>query len=245
MVARSVLALALGWCTSGSVDAQQDADASPAAGEVVQRISGEADVQTDPQSDGSTFYRSGVQRVTTPLPEGYPRPTPPGVVEVKRYPEVRRATYAGEGAGPNGMENSQQAFWPLFQHIQSRDIAMTAPVEIEYRGLEPGNESDDAKVKDWTMSFLYRSQDTGPTESHDRITVDDAEPITVLSTGIAGDATRERIDGALEKLRKTLAEMDDWRSTGEVRVLGYNGPDVPQSERWGEVQVKVEAAGDR
>lgn len=236
MVTRSMLAMALGGAFLIAVEGKAMDDQSPEAGEVIRRISGEVEVQPQRQPDGSTFYRSGVHRVTTPLPDGYPRPTPPGVVEVKRYPEVRRATFDGQGTGPDGMENSRQAFWPLFQHIKSRDIAMTAPVEIEYDGLASEAEPE---VRDWTMSFLYRSKDNGPTESHDRITVGDTQPITVISTGIAGDATREPVEAALEDLRNTLAEMDDWQATGEVRVLGYNGPDVPQSDRWSEVQITV------
>ena len=244
MVARGLLALALGGSLTLAGATSATGEDPPADGQVLQRVSGEAEVESQPQSDGSTFYRSGTQRVTTPLPEGYPRPTPPGVVELKRYPEVRRATFEGEGAGPNGMENSRQAFWPLFQHIKSRDIAMTAPVEIEYQEIQAGKENEGTQTKDWSMSFLYRSKENGPTESHDRITVADTQPITVISTGITGDATREQIERALKTLNQALADLDDWRTTDEVRVLGYNGPDVPQGERWSEVQIKLTTAGE-
>ncbi|QDU56267.1 heme-binding protein [Aeoliella mucimassa] len=239
MWVRTAAVLLLGVVTSFLARAAEpEKDDPPKEGRVIERLSGDSEVEAEPQPDGSTFYRNEVRRVTTPLPEGYPRPTPPEVVEVKSYPEVRRATFAGQGQGqgPNGMKNSATGFWPLFGHIKSRGIAMTAPVEIEYEGLEPG---DDQKIDGWNMAFLYRSKQTGPTESYANITVEDAKPVTVVATGIAGDATREAIDTALQQLQKSLAESTDWQPAGDPRVLGYNGPDVPAAERWSEVQLPV------
>ncbi len=53
------------------------------------------------------------------LPQGFPTYTPVGTIEVKHYPAYRMATSSG--------------FWPLFLHIQSKGIAMTAPVEVQYK----------------------------------------------------------------------------------------------------------------
>jgi len=48
-------------------------------------------------------FRSGPCRIPTPLPEGYPAPTPPGGIEVKRYPAVRRAGISGSMSPDWGM----------------------------------------------------------------------------------------------------------------------------------------------
>lgn len=238
MFLRTLSILALSLITSFKARAESPASGEPPAkGEVVERLAGAADVEELPQTDGTTFYRSGVHRITTPLPEGYPRPTPPSVVEIKKYPEVRRATFEGQGEAPNGMKNSTGAFWPLFGHIKSRGIAMTAPVEIEYKGL---GANDNDGINGWNMSFLYRTKENGPTESYANITVEDTKPVTVVATGVAGDATREKIGEALRVLEKTLADSEDWQVAGDPRIMGYNGPDVPRKERWCEVQLPLE-----
>lgn len=242
MPLRTLWLIALSCLTSLKATAQEPAAAEPptqkeaSQGEVLERLTGDAEVEELPQDDGATFYKSGVHRVTTPLPEGYPRPTPPNVVEIKSYPEVRRATFAGKGEGPDGMKNSAAGFWPLFAHIKTRGIAMTAPVEIEYEGLEAG---DTDGVDSWSMSFLYRTKNLGPEESYANIEVQDEKPVTVVATGIAGDPTRESIDAALVKLQAALKEAEGWQMAGDPRIMGYNGPEVPSKERWSEVQLPV------
>lgn len=236
MFVRTLWIVALSCVTSLKATAEESTAVDPPeAGEVLERLAGEAEVKPLPQDDGATFYRSGEYRVTTPLPEGYPRPTPPGVVEIKRYPEVRRATFDGDGAGPDGMRNSGTAFFPLFAHIKTRGIAMTAPVEIEYQGLEGDNDKPDS----YDMSFLYRTKSDGKTESYANITVADTKPVTVVAIGVAGDVTLEKVNASIAELKEAIAESGQWRVAGEPRVMGYNGPDVRQPKRWGEVQLPV------
>ena len=134
------------------------------------------------------------------------------------------------------MRNSAGGFWPLFAHIKRRDIAMTAPVEIEYDGLKVAEEDG---VERWSMSFLYRTKDLGPEESYAGIQVADAKPVTVIAIGLAGDATRAKIGEALRKLDQSIQESGRWQQIGDPRVMGYNGPDVAQPERWSELQIPV------
>lgn len=232
----SMMAIIAACCSSGSARA---AEAVNSSSPIIERLSGDIEVTPLPQKDGAVFYRAGDFRVTTPLPEGYPRPTPPGVVEVKQYPEVRRATFAGQGAGPDGMKNSQKAFFPLFAHIKLRGIAMTAPVEIDYSGLT----EEDTKPDSYEMSFLYRAKSDGKIGSYGKITVADAKPVLVVAIGVAGDVTLNKVTAAVAKLNSIIANSEKWRVVGEPRVLGYNGPDVPQPKRWGEVQLPLEAFG--
>lgn len=233
----SLVGLTAVCCLSGGASAEEVA---PRSAPIVARLAGDAAVEALPQPDGATFYRAGDFRVTTPLPDGYPRPTPPGVVEVKRYPEVRRATFDGQGAAPDGMKNSATAFFPLFAHIKLRDIAMTAPVEIDYQGFAGGEAVPDS----YDMSFLYRTKSDGQLESYGRITVADAKSRLVIAVGVAGDVTLDQVTASVARLNRLLADAGTWRVVGEPRVLGYNGPDVPRSKRWGEVQLPVQAVDD-
>jgi hypothetical protein len=77
-------------------------------------------------------YRFEQAMIESPLPDGYPEPTPFGAIDIKEYPSVRRAELTSKDDSGNGMV---AGFFPLFNHIKKRDIAMTAPVEMDYPGL--------------------------------------------------------------------------------------------------------------
>jgi hypothetical protein len=218
----------------------------PAAGELI-RIQGDPAIVAKPvrvkrdSGEVSTFYRVGDHVVNENLPEGYPAPTPPGMIDLKSYPMVRRAEFRGEG-GSRGSANG--GFWPLFMHIQRRDIAMTSPVEMDYSGMQlPEGEPADAKQnfspRSWTMSFLYRTQELGPTGEDGRVVVVDAPPVTVLAIGMTGSPSRNVVEEGATKLREFLASQSTWEAAGDVRGLFYNGPDVPESRKWAEIQVPV------
>ena len=181
-------------------------------------------------------FRSGPCRIPTSLPEGYPTPTPPGAVELKRYPLVRRAGIGGSMAPDWGMNF---AFFPLFNHIKRRDIAMTSPVEMNYDGL--GNPGATVPTG-WTMSFLYRTPELGPEgmDSNDeRILVEDIPPTTVVAFGLRGPYKLNRVKTGLATLRDWLASQSEWEEAGEPRALFYNGPEVRSGDKWLEVQLPV------
>lgn len=180
------------------------------------------------------LYRAGTVFTDTKLPVGYPVPTPPGAIEIKHYPVVRRAEVSGEGdAGRSG----QRGFWPLFQHISRHGIAMTAPVEMEYdpaEGTEPGG---------WTMAFLYHDETDGPTgEDVGSVRIVDAPPVVVLSLGVRGVANLSDPENRVTPLLDWIEANEDWQRVAgaPLRVLGYNGPNVPPANRWWEVQVVIE-----
>lgn len=198
----------------------------PAAWTVL-RVAGEMDVRV---AFDEGVYTSGTARIDTPLPVGYPPPTAPGAIELKRYPTVRRAEFSSGGPADMGMN---VAFWPLFKHIQRRDIEMTSPVEMDYRGLEDGSPDG------WTMSFLYRRVDQGPTGKDGLVTVQDAPPTTVVAVGMTAPyGTRNMVDG-LSQLESWLASQTAWERAGDPRAMHYNGPDVRPRDRWMEVQIPV------
>ena len=200
-------------------------------------------IETTPTKDSAAptpVYRSGRHRIDTPLPDGYPAPTPPGAIDLKRYPVVRRAEVVRsdnpDGAlfGLIGGKNS--AFWPLFRHIQSRDIPMTSPVEMNMSGA--ATDSSGSSDGTWKMSFLYRSPTLGPTGTAERgVIVRDAEAITVVSLGVSGQVDISDTQPALTTLRNWLASSGVWIESGPPRVLYYNDPMT--NPKWSEVQLPV------
>lgn len=189
----------------------------------------ESQIVTYELPGGATGYKAGEVLTDTPLPESYPAPTPPGAIEIKRYPAVRRAEVEGPGRDEDGMFglNGYRAFRPLFNHIKDRGIAMTAPVEMEY--------SDDS----WTMAFLYREQDLGPTGEDGVVRVYDSSEFTVISMGVMGDLSDRETDDIETELARIIDADPLWRVAGHVRKLTYNGPNIRESKRWHEIQLPI------
>lgn len=252
---------------------QESQEASPATAAVAPadasipakpvRVSGEPEfaleVRTARLDDGSTgdMFIAGPMRIVSPLPVGYPRPTPAGAMEIKHYPSIRRAQLTVEASPRWGMN---MAFFPLFRHIQKRDIAMTAPVEAEL----PAMARDDADAADtqavagdrtgeMTVSFLYRTGDMGVAgQAEENVVVTDTTPVTVIALGIRGTMDNNRIEREIDRLYAWLKDQGEtnpgpdgqpsqgrWHAEGDPRILGYNGPDVPRRDQWWEVQVPV------
>ena len=205
---------------------------APTSGSAV-RLSGDAPIPEEVKEG----WVCGDYEIEAPLPVGYAPPTPPRCIEIKSYPLVRRAEITSTGKTNAGANRS---FWPLFQHIQKRGIAMTSPVEMDYTGMsdDKGNLSDERGS--WTMSFLYRTPDmgeTGPAESN--VQVKDLPPMTVISLGMQGNYGLKQVNTALDKLRDALAKQDQWVVAGEPRALNYNGPQIEAGYRWSEIQIPV------
>jgi hypothetical protein len=220
----------------GSPAAPARPEGAPKAGESI-RLVGDAEVKPTVSAEGAVLREMGMV-VEAPLPAGYPAPTPPGMIELKTYPVVRRAEYSAKGSTNFGMN---VGFWPLFNHIKDRDIAMTSPVEMDYRPdgeRTPLDPMEDAGGS-WTMSFLYRTTDLGPTGEDGRIKVVDLPELTVVSIGMRGGYGMGTVNAGLEKLREWFASQDQWEPAGNPRGLNYNGPQVPMRNKWSEVQVPV------
>lgn len=157
------------------------------------------------------------------MPRGFPAPTPVGEIEVKEYPAYRRATASGLGD-----------FWTLFRHIQQNDIAMTAPVEMDF------GDSNAERSGKRSMSFLYERPDQGSTGKQGRVEVVDVEAATVVSVGCRGQQTNAAVAEARARLLKWLDENDAYVPVGPLRVMGYNSPFVPRDKNFFEVQIPVD-----
>jgi len=187
---------------------------APLAGNAV-RVGGDMDAMTTGR-DGD--FRSGPCRIDTPLPAGYPVPTPPGAIELKTYPSVRLAEVRG---GENPDRGMNRAFWPLFNHIKRHDIAMTSPVQMEYVGLGTGSPM---RAESWSMAFLYRTPDLNAPGVEGPVRVYDAEPVTVLAIGLKGDYSLSLVEKGRRALGEFLAANPQWEAVGDWRALYYNGP---------------------
>jgi hypothetical protein len=196
----------------------------------VLRVAGEE--AGDVQQAGNAYRYRGML-IDTPLPVGYPRPTPPGAIEFKKYPSVRRAEVSGSMHPDIGMNF---AFFPLFNHIKRRDIAMTSPVEMDYSGKGP---AAGKAPNDWTMSFLYREPSNGELGRDRNVRIVDTLGLTVLATGLRGRYSWEKLQEPLEWLGTWLAEHPEWQRAGDARALYYNGPDRRTADLWGEIQIPV------
>lgn len=186
-------------------------------------------------------YRYGPSRIESPLPAGYPEPTPPGAIDLKKYPTVRRAEYVSSGSPGFGMN---MGFFPLFNHIKRNDIAMTSPVEMDYRDMfDPSTGRQEPKDSmSWTMSFLYRTADLAPTGSDKRdskVLVTDRPEQTVLSIGMNGPYGTGVVEKGLTLLHQWLAEHAEYEVVGAPRAFHYNGPYIANRNKWSEVQLPV------
>ena len=187
---------------------------------------------------GAIAFISKDNAMAAPLPQGFPAPTAPERIEVKTYP-----AYRGAAVRQNGdlAAATQLAFGPLFQHISSNDIGMTAPVEARYpAALLAGSER--ARQGEAEVSFLYENPNTNPSRVAPNITVVDTQPMTVVSLGQQGNYDFETFEAGLARLRQWLAEHPEYEVVGPPRRLLYDGPFTPPSFKRSEIQVPIAPA---
>jgi hypothetical protein len=206
--------------------------------DLVRRVGGDRDIAIS--IDAGT-YRCGRSLIESPLPDGYPEPTPPGAIDIKNYPVVRRAEWHSKGPTGSGMN---VAFWPLFNHIKRHDIPMTSPVEMAYDGVWPDPSASIARnpLGTWSMSFLYRAPTVGQVGDDQGVQVVDAPAVTVVSIGVRGSYGIELAERGVGELRAWADAQREWELAGPVRVLHYNGPAVREAWKWSEVQIPVRKA---
>lgn len=174
-----------------------------------------------------------------PLAEGFPNATKPGTIEIKTYPAYRSAVATAKKVAPGA---GDLLFWPLFNHIESNHIAMTAPVINVYKDAKtvetPGGAGE------MSMEFVYRTPKEGKTgKAGLLVEVVDHPQQTYVCLGIQGGMSDTLMREGLGKLNTWLAEHgSEWKADGPPRRLGYHGPMTPARERLWEVQLPVKRA---
>ena len=165
-------------------------------------------------------------KVEAPVPAGFPAPTPVGVVEIKKLPVYRMAKVANSGMGGNN-------FFTLFNHIKKNNIEMTAPVEMTMA-------EKNGKYTESSMAFLYQETTLGKVGPQGNVAVLDTTECTVVSVGMRGSPSSENIESArrwlLEKIKTT---PQAYEIAGELKVMGYNSPFMPEKLRYYEVQLPL------
>lgn len=174
------------------------------------------------------------QANSAPLPTGFPSPTQAENIEVKQYPAYRAATYHYHG---ELSQAANQAFYPLYQHISSNNISMTAPVETRYpqSTLRSLNEQGEASV-----SFLYRSTDIYPEEIANNIQIEDVPSMTVVSLGLIGTYSYSSYQENLSRLMDWLSQHPEYQVVGQPRRFFYDGPYVPDALKRSEIQIPIQ-----
>ena len=128
---RSLFALVTLGCTLAGASAQYVwPEKAPAYGESF-RVAG----QTPDAILENGLWQSGVLKQESPLPDGYVAPTSADNIELKSYPSVRRAEFESEHLFLKNVWGINRAFNVLFDHISSRKIPMTSPVEFNFRNV--------------------------------------------------------------------------------------------------------------
>ena len=166
-------------------------------------------------------------KVEAPVPAGFPAPTPVGVVEIKKLPVYRMAKVANGGG--NG------SFFTLFNHIKKNNIEMTAPVEMTMA-------EKNGKFTESSMAFLYQQTTLGKTGPQGNVAVIDTTESLVASIGMIGSPSTAALDSAKRwLLEKIKASSQPYEVVGELRVMGYNSPFMPEKLRYYEVQLALKA----
>ena len=165
-------------------------------------------------------------KVEAPVPAGFPAPSPVGVVEIKKLPVYRMAKVANSGLGGNN-------FFTLFNHIKKNKIEMTAPVEMTMA-------EKNGKYTESSMAFLYQETTLGKVGPQGNIAVLDTKECMVASIGMRGSPSSENIESAkrwlIEKIKNT---PEAYEIAGELKVMGYNSPFMPEKLRYYEVQLPL------
>lgn len=164
-------------------------------------------------------------KVEAPVPAGFPAPTPVGVVEIKKLPVYRMAKVYNSGGGNN--------FFTLFNHIKKNNIEMTAPVEMTMA-------EKNGKYTESSMAFLYQETTLGKVGPQGNVAVLDTKECMVASIGMRGSPTAEAIESAKRWLiEKIKTAPEGYEISGELKVMGYNSPFMPEKLRYYEVQLPL------
>jgi hypothetical protein len=165
-------------------------------------------------------------KVEAPVPAGFPAPSPVGVVEIKKLPVYRMAKVANSGLGGNN-------FFTLFNHIKKNKIEMTAPVEMTMA-------EKNGKYTESSMAFLYQETTLGKVGPQGNIAVLDTKECMVASIGMRGSPSSENIESAKRWLvEKIKIAPEAYDIAGELKVMGYNSPFMPEKLRYYEVQLPL------
>lgn len=148
-----------------------------------------------------------------------------GKMAVKKIPAMKVLETAGE---KSYFAEDNQLFMRLFRYIKANDVAMTVPVEVE---VSPG-----------VMRFHVGTRDAAKaTKDSGQVKVIDVPERMVAALGLSGNYTDQAYRRGLDKLKKWLAENDEYQAAGEPYVTYWNSPFTPGMFKYSEVHIPVAA----
>jgi DNA gyrase inhibitor GyrI len=148
------------------------------------------------------------------------------MIEIKTIPAASLLAATARG---NYFEKKNSLFSPLFRYIQTNDIAMTTPVEVD---IEPA-----------AMYFYVSSDYDGPKlQSTEKVQVIALPARTVASIGVRGSYSAKNLAKAQAELQAWLAQQDDWQADGFARAIYWNGPFTFGMFKRSEVHIPVKAS---
>lgn len=172
---------------------------------------------------------------SAPLPEGFPKPTADGEINVKQYPAYRSATVQVEGDLGSA---SSRGFSPLFRHISDNDISMTAPVEAQYPVATL--QANAASQGNAAISFLYQDINVVPKAVDRDVQIEDTPPMTVVSFGVRGGYDYDIYTTGIERLQSWLAAHPEYSVVGSPRRFFYDGPFIPDALKRSDIQIPIQ-----
>ena len=151
--------------------------------------------------------------------------TKTGVIEVKDIP----AASVMEASGVSGSSyfkdrGGSSPFMKLFRYIQSNNIPMTTPVEV----------NPDAN----NMRFYSDSNSRQMSETTE-VAVKQLPARTVLSIGITGSYSQENFDKAQKKLLDFLSKNSQYEVIEEAYAVYWDGPYKPFFLKHAEVHIPI------
>ena len=152
----------------------------------------------------------------------YP-PTAPGEIQLKELPQALALE------APDG---DDEGFRALFNFIQSNELAMTVPVEVDL--------SDEREAMRF---FAPSARLESPPPSADGVQVKALPPRTVVSLGHRGRGGDRQRGQDIVTLQRWIAENPEWRAIGAPIAVYWDGPFTPFFLRRSEVMIELSPAG--
>jgi len=154
--------------------------------------------------------------------QAYPK-TDVGKLEIKELPAARLMIAKTEG---EYFSKDNALFMRLFKYINSNQVAMTIPVEAEFKPAS-------------MRFYVGTKQQAKELKDHNDITIISLPKRTVAVIGVRGAYTQKNITNAQTKLEAWLNNHPDYVKNGEPYGVFWNSPFVPWFLKRFEVQVMV------
>ncbi|MBY0405644.1 MAG: heme-binding protein [Cyanobacteria bacterium] len=158
--------------------------------------------------------------------QAYPK-TPSGVIEVKQIAKAVVMEAKGSQKNYFARKRDTAPFMQLFRYIQSNNIPMTTPVEVN--------------VEDNGMLFY------APPDAEDRglyntseVTTKTLPDRTVVSIGMKGSYNQENFEKGATQLHHWLAQHPEWKASGKPYAVYWDSPYTLPFLKQSEVHLAIE-----